>query len=102
MQPTEFSRLEIRAGWLDGTPERMVFDIRNALPAPVNCSSVQVDSRERGRVVRPLEPAVWVPANQTRRAAARPIRKDDVKNFSLVCTCLRRSDKGPCESPLKP
>lgn len=102
LQSAEFGRLDIRAGWVDGAPERMVFEIRNPLAAPVHCASVQLDLRDRGRVIRGLEPAVWVPANQLRRSGLRPLRKEEVKQFSLVCTCLRRSDKGPCEAPLKP
>ena len=102
LQAAEFSRLDVRAGWLDGAPDRMVFEIRNPLAAPVNCASVQVDLRDRGPVVRSLEPAVWVPANQTRRTAASLLRKADVKQFSLVCTCLRRTPKAACEGPLKP
>jgi hypothetical protein len=102
LQAAEFSRLDVRAGWLEGAPDRMVFEIRNPLAAPVNCASVQVDLRDRGPVVRSLEPAVWVPANQTRRTSASLLRKADVRNFSLVCTCLRRGPKGACEAPLKP
>lgn len=102
LHSAEFGRLDIRAGWVEGAPERMVFEIQNPLAAPVHCASVQLELRDRGRVVRGLEPAVWVPANQLRRTGARPLRKEEVKQFSLVCTCLRRSDKGPCEPPFKP
>ncbi len=102
LHAAEFGRLDIRAGWVDGAPERMVCEIRNPLAAPVHCASVQLELRDRGRAVRGLEPAVWVPANQLRRTGTRPLRKEEAKQFSLVCTCLRRSDKGPCEPPLKP
>ncbi|MBM3408537.1 MAG: hypothetical protein FJY25_14665 [Betaproteobacteria bacterium] len=102
LQASEFSRLDIRAGWVEGAPERMVFEIRNGLSVPVHCASVQIDHRERGKLVLGLEPAVWVPSNQSRRSGARPLRKDDVKRFSLVCSCLRRSERGACEAPLKP
>jgi hypothetical protein len=102
LQTAEFSRLDVRAGWLDGAPDRMVFEIRNPLAAPVNCANLQVDMRDRGQVIRSLEPAVWVPSNQIRRTAANQLRKSGVKSFSLVCTCLRRSAKSPCEGPLKP
>lgn len=101
LQPSEMSRLDIRSGWVDGAPDRMVFEIRNPLAAPVHCASVQLDLRDRGKVTRGLEPAVWVPPSQTRRSGARPVRKDEVRQFSVVCTCLRRSDKGPCEAPLR-
>lgn len=102
LQSSEFGRLDIRAGWVDGAPDRMVFDVRNPLSAPVHCASVQIDLRDRGRVVRSLEPSVWVPPNQSRRTSARPLRKYEVKQFNLVCTCLRRTEKGACEAPLKP
>ena len=102
LQASEFSRLDVRAGWVEGTPERMVFEIRNGLSAPVHCASVQIDHRDRGKLVLSLEPAVWVPSNQSRRSGARPLRKEDVKRFSLVCSCLRRSERGACEAPLKP
>lgn len=102
LHTAEFSRLDVRAGWLDGAPDRMVFEIRNALAVPVNCATLQVEVRNRGQVVRSLEPAVWVPPNQMRRTAASQLRKSDVRTFSLVCTCLRRTANGPCEGPLKP
>lgn len=102
LQTAEFSRLDVQAGWLDGAPDRMVFEIRNPLAAPVHCANLQVDVRDRGPVVRSLEPAVWVPSNQMRRTAASQLRKKDVKRFSLVCTCLRRDARSPCEGPLKP
>lgn len=102
LQSSEFNRLDIRAGWVEGTPERMVFEIRNSLPAPVHCASVQIEHRDRGKLVLSLEPAVWVPSNQSRRTGVRPLRKDDVKRFNLVCSCLRRSERGACETPLKP
>ncbi len=102
LQAAEFSRLDVRAGWLDGARDRMVFEIRNPLAAPVHCANLQVDLRDRGQVVRSLEPAVWVPSNQMRRTAASQLLKNDVKRFSLVCTCLRRNARSPCEGPLKP
>ena len=101
LQPAEMSRLDIRAGWMDDAPDRMVFEVRNSLAAPVSCSSVQLDLRDRGKVVKSLEPAIWIPPSQLRRSGARPLRKAEVRNFSLVCTCLRRTDKGPCEQPLR-
>jgi hypothetical protein len=101
LQASEMSRLDIRSGWIDGAPERMVFEIRNPLSAPVQCSAVSVELKDRSKAVRPLEPAIWIPVSQTRRSGARPLRKDDVKQFSLVCSCLRKTERSACEAPLR-
>lgn len=101
LQANEMSRLDIRSGWLDGAPERMIFEIRNALAAPVYCSAVSVELKDRSKVVRSLEPAIWIPPSQMRRSGAKPLRKDEVRQFGLVCSCLRKAERGACEQPLR-
>jgi hypothetical protein len=100
LQGSELSRLGMAAGWVEGEPNIMVFDVGNRLEQPVFCASVEVDLTTRGKQVRALTPSLYIPPAQSRRGRLTDVSKKDVRSFKLVCTCLRKSEKSPCEHPL--
>ena len=100
LQAAELAKVSITAGWVDGEPTRMVFDIGNRLTQPIFCANVELDLVGRGKEVRTLSPALYVPPTQSRRGRLADLTRKDVRSFNVACTCLRKADKGPCEHPL--
>lgn len=100
LQAGELSRLGIAAGWVEGEPSTMVFDVGNRLAQPVFCASVEIDLNTQGKKMRALTPSLYIPPAQSRRGRLADVTRKDVRSYTLICTCLRKSEKGPCEHPL--
>lgn len=100
LRAAELGRLGIAAGWVDGEPNSMVFDVGNRLEQPVFCATVEIELNAQGKKLRALIPSLYIPPAQSRRGRLADVSKKDVRSFKLVCTCLRKSEKGPCEHPL--
>lgn len=101
LQPQELARLKITGGWVEGAPDRLVFEVHNDLSRPVSCSGVHLELKGRESGLRALEPVIHIPPAQSRRAAVSGVRKAELRQYTLVCTCLRRQESGPCQRPFE-
>lgn len=95
----ETARLGRQAGWPADDPTTWMISVRNALPGPVTCREVQFFQKNPDAQVRVkvLQPPLYIPAGQSRSSLLPDVRKNEIRDWSMQCFCLKQAREGPCE-----
>lgn len=101
LNSSDLKRVQVNAGWAKDDDHTLIFEVRNALKGPIQCSGVQVDLTDGKSLSKSLMPKLFVPPNSTRNASLPSVKKGSMKSYAVVCTCFKASANGECLNPLK-
>jgi hypothetical protein len=101
LSSTELSSMQFNAGWSKDDEHTLLFEIRNSLKAPVQCSGAKVELKDSSHVNKGFMPKIFIPPNVSRFASMPGVQKGTMKTYVVACSCFKRSGKGECLNPLK-
>ena len=101
LSPAEMKQLNIRSGWAQDDPQRMLFEIGNGLSGPVFCVAASFEMKDGKQKVQAFDPKLYIPSQTVRHTSVRGIEKKEVKQFGFTCLCMKASPQGPCENAFK-
>lgn len=102
LSPKDLTQLDIQAGWAQGQEQPLIFEVRNRLPYPVQCSGAEIELLNGQRSRKSLSPKLFVPAASSRSTSVPDVRKGTLKAYSLSCSCFKKQGQGACVHPLPP
>lgn len=97
----EYQRLQIKAGWPDDQPTKLIFEIGNRMEAPIQCVGATVELKEGRSLNKTFSPKVFVPGKSQRNGSVQDVVKGSMKDYAVLCTCFRQQGQGACVNPLK-
>lgn len=96
----EYQRLNIKAGWPDDNPQRLLFEISNRMDVPIQCVGAAIELKDGKSINKSFSPKVFVPAKAQRTGSVQEVLKGTMKDYAVLCTCFRKQGKGACVNPL--
>ena len=100
LQKDEYQRLQIKAGWPDDQPTKLLFEIANRMDVPVQCVGATVELKEGRTLNKTFSPKVFVPGKAQRTGSVQDVVKGSMKDYAVLCTCFRKQGQGACVNPL--
>jgi hypothetical protein len=96
----EMAQVEIMAGWAPEASETLIFSIKNKLVGPISCAGATVHLKNGKTVNRGLSPKLYVPTNMAKQFSVGGVSKETLKDYSVTCSCSKKSDSKICVNPL--
>ncbi len=96
----EYQRLNIKAGWPDDNPTKLLFEINNRMEVPIQCVGASIDLKDGKSLNKSFSPKVFVPGKAMRTGSVQDVVKGTMKDYAVLCTCFRKQGKGACVNPL--
>jgi len=97
----ELKLVNFNAGWAKDNEKTLLFEIRNQLNGPIQCSGAQVELTDGSHVSKGFMPKLFVPPENSRFASIPGIIKGTMKSYSVGCSCFKKLGKGDCQNPMK-
>lgn len=100
LSSAEMAQVEIMAGWPPDAPETLIFSVKNKLSGPISCAGATVHLKNGKTVNRGLLPKLYVSPNAAKQFSVSGVSKENLKDYSVVCSCSKKSDSKLCVNPL--
>jgi hypothetical protein len=100
LSSNELKLVNFNAGWSKDNEKILLFEIRNQLKGPIQCSGAQVELTDGSHVSKGFMPKLFVPSENSRFASVPGILKGTMKSYVVGCSCFKKLGKGDCLNPL--
>ena len=101
LSSSELKFVNFNAGWSKDNEKVLLFEIRNQLKGPIQCSGAQVELTDGTHVLKGFMPKLFVPSDNSRFASVPGIVKGTMKSYNVGCSCFKKMGKGDCQNPLE-
>ena len=100
LSSAEMAQIEIMAGWAPEANETLIFSVKNKLVGPISCSGATVRLKNGKAVQRGLLPKLYVMPSTSKQFTVSGVTKETLQDYSVTCSCSKRSDSKVCVNPL--
>lgn len=101
LTPGEWSQVKVKAGWANGYPDDVLFEVSSQLPGPMACHGASIQLASGKRVDKAFSPRLYVPPDNTKQVGVRGVSKGQMKDFTLACSCWKKPGDARCGNPAR-
>ena len=101
LTPGEWSQVQVKAGWANGYPDDLLFEVSSKLPGPMACHGASIQLTSGKRVDKAFSPRLYVPPDNTKQVGVRGVSKGQLKDFTLACGCWKKPGDARCGNPAR-
>ena len=98
---SEWSQVQVKAGWADGYPDDLLFEVSSQLPGPMACHGASVQLISGKKLDKAFSPRLYVPSGSTKQVGLKGIAKGQMKDFNLSCGCWKKPQDSRCGNPAR-
>ena len=102
LSSAEWSQVQVKAGWANGYPEDLLFEVSSQLPGPMACHGASIQLASGKKIDKGFNPRLYVPSGSTKQVGVRGIAKGQMKDFTLACGCWKKPTDTRCGNPARP
>jgi hypothetical protein len=99
---SEWSQVQVKAGWATGYPDDLLFEVSSQLPGPMACHGASIQLTSGKKMDKAFSPRLYVPSGSTKQVGVRGVAKGQMKDFTLACGCWKRPTDTRCGNPARP
>ncbi|NBX05124.1 MAG: hypothetical protein EBR18_03300 [Betaproteobacteria bacterium] len=101
LTPGEWQQVQVKAGWANGYPDDLLFEVSSQLPGPMACHGASIQLTSGKRIDKAFSPRLYVPPGTTKQVGLRGISKGQMKDFTLACGCWKKPGDARCGNPAR-
>ena len=99
LSASEAKKVQYAAGWSAQSDTELLVEVKNNLPGPLACIGATVHLLSGSTVSKGFVPRLYIPSASSRQGAVGGVKKGQMKDFSVVCKCWKKSGDMACGNP---
>ena len=99
LSASEAKKVQYAAGWSAQSDTELLVEVKNNLPGPLACHGATVHLLSGSTVSKGFVPRLYIPSAASRQGAVGGVKKGQMKDFSVTCSCWKKPGDTACGNP---